>query len=165
MIGLGGADLFNVTIAGNASNVDHSGSDGAGAGVSVAAGAPLNFSNSIIANNFHYTDGLFSVLNDCAGTINSQGYNIVTHPTCTVAGAFSTEAMQFGLLQYNGGPTRTLSLLAGSGGIDAGNPAGCSDDLGALDVDQRGLPRPVGAACDLGAYEVQDLIFQDGFDA
>ena len=61
--------------------------------------------------------------------------------------------------------TPFLPLLAGSGGIDAGNPAGCTDEVDAvLDTDQRGLPRPVGAACDLGAYEVQDLIFENGFD-
>jgi len=58
-------------------------------------------------------------------------------------------------------------LLPGTGGIDAGNPGGCTDRLGApLETDQRGLPRPLGAACDLGAYELQpDLIFEDDFEA
>ena len=108
---------------------------------------------------------MFTVLNDCTGTIASLGYNIVRYATCTVDGNYATDAVQFGPLGYYGGPTQTLPLLAGSGGIDAGNPAGCTDEVDAvLDTDQRGLPRPVGAACDLGAYEVQDLIFENGFD-
>jgi hypothetical protein len=34
-----------------------------------------------------------------------------------------------------------------------------------LATDQRGLPRPNGPACDIGAYEVQDLIYRNGFEA
>jgi hypothetical protein len=42
-----------------------------------------------------------------------------------------------GPLQYNGGPTQTMALLAGS--PDAGNPGGCTDDRGRLlKTDQRG---------------------------
>jgi len=163
----GGANLFNVTIAGNTANTDRSGSDGVGGGVANAANATLAFANSIIANNSALvSNSMFTLLNDCTGTIESLDYNIVRVATCTVVGDYSTDAVQFGPLGYNGGPTQTLPLLAGSGGIDAGNPAGCTDNLDAvLDIDQRGLPRPVGAACDLGAYEVQpDLIFENGFD-
>jgi predicted outer membrane repeat protein len=163
----GGANLFNVTIAGNTANTDRAGSDGFGGGVANAANATLAFANSMIANNSALVSGsLFTVLNDCTGTIASLGFNIVTYASCTVDGNYSTVAVQFGPLGYNGGPTQTLPLLAGTGGIDAGNPAGCTDDLGAsLDTDQRGRPRPVGAACDLGAYEVQpDSIFDNGFD-
>lgn len=46
----------------------------------------------------------------------------------------------------NGGPTKTQALGAGSAAIDAG--AGCAA------TDQRGLARPSGPACDIGAYEV-----------
>jgi len=43
-------------------------------------------------------------------------------------------------------------LLAGSAAINAGDPAGCKDDIGnILSADQRGAPR-VGR-CDIGAYE------------
>jgi len=45
-----------------------------------------------------------------------------------------------GPLQNNGGPTQTHAPLAGSPAIDAGNPTGCRDSLGALLLmDQRGL--------------------------
>jgi hypothetical protein len=52
-------------------------------------------------------------------------------------------------LADNGGPTLTHALAAGSPAIDAGANA---DNL---DYDQRGAPRVVGAAADIGALEVQ----------
>ena len=47
-------------------------------------------------------------------------------------------------------PTKTISLQPGSAAIDriAATGAGCPA------TDQRGVPRPSGAACDIGAYEV-----------
>ncbi|MGN6520217.1 MAG: choice-of-anchor Q domain-containing protein [Dokdonella sp.] len=67
-------------------------------------------------------------------------------------------------LAWNGGPTRTRALGAGSPALDAGgNPA-------ALVTDQRGgvFARVSGAAADIGAFETQqppaDTIFADGFD-
>lgn len=53
-----------------------------------------------------------------------------------------------GPLADNGGPTRTRALLPGSPAIDAGAADGCPSG------DQRGIPRPQGAACDIGAYEL-----------
>lgn len=52
-----------------------------------------------------------------------------------------------GALANNGGLTNTMALGAGSAAIDAGNNATC-----AL-TDQRGIARPQGAKCDLGAFE------------
>ncbi len=59
-----------------------------------------------------------------------------------------------GPLSFNGGLTPTLSPLAGSPLVDAGDNTNC------LSTDQRGLLRPVdklgsGAICDIGALEVQ----------
>jgi cysteine-rich repeat protein len=55
-----------------------------------------------------------------------------------------------------GGATFTLQLLPGSPAIDGGDPAGCADGGGALlTTDQRGLPRPSGPRCDIGAFELQ----------
>ncbi|MDQ2998330.1 MAG: right-handed parallel beta-helix repeat-containing protein, partial [Chloroflexota bacterium] len=48
-------------------------------------------------------------------------------------------------LQNNGGPTLTQALLAGSAALDAGSNCTLAD--------QRGVPRPQGSACDIGAYE------------
>jgi hypothetical protein len=50
-------------------------------------------------------------------------------------------------LADNGGPTFTLALLPGSPAIDAGDDTACPP------TDQRGVARPIGAHCDIGAFE------------
>src|SRR5205814_2005 len=57
-----------------------------------------------------------------------------------------------GPLADNGGPTLTHALLLGSAAIDAGDDAVCAADP-VSGVDQRGVIRPQGAHCDIGAYE------------
>jgi predicted outer membrane repeat protein len=52
-----------------------------------------------------------------------------------------------GALADNGGYTQTHALLTGSSAIDTGNAAVCPAS------DQRGVARPQGAGCDIGAYE------------
>ena len=52
-----------------------------------------------------------------------------------------------GPLSDNGGPTQTMALLPGSPALDAGT-------LTCYPADQRGVTRPQGAACEIGAYEV-----------
>jgi hypothetical protein len=56
---------------------------------------------------------------------------------------------KLGPLEDNGGATETRALEAGSGAIDHVPASGS----GCTATDQRGLPRPQGAACDSGAYE------------
>lgn len=61
-----------------------------------------------------------------------------------------------GELADNGGPTPTISLLPGSPAIDAIPSASCLDHEGLpMSADQRGRLRPIGAGCDIGAYEAQ----------
>jgi hypothetical protein len=60
----------------------------------------------------------------------------------------------FGPFQDNGGFTRTLALGAGSAAIDAG---GFHSICAA--TDQRGVSRPQGTRCDIGAYEVRAMAF------
>lgn len=111
---------------------------------------------------------LVHVADDCSGSFTSQGNDIVTNVIaahCTISGSYSNAAASLGPLQDNGGPTLTHALPAGSAAIDAGDPGGCTDNYGAiLTTDQRGESRPSGAACDIGAFELHDAIFQDGFD-
>ena len=64
---------------------------------------------------------------------------------------------RLGPLGANGGPTETVPLLTGSPALDR-TPAGTCPPPA---VDQRGITRPQGPACDAGAYElvtIQDLI-------
>ena len=68
-----------------------------------------------------------------------------------------------GVLGDYGGRTQTIPLMDGSPAIDAGS------NVAQLATDQRGggFPRVVGAAADIGAFEVQsgsDVIFADGFE-
>jgi hypothetical protein len=52
-------------------------------------------------------------------------------------------------LQDNGGPTQTIALQPGSPAIDAA--VACPPPA----TDQRGVARPQGAACDIGAFELE----------
>lgn len=146
----GPLNLANATIAGN------SATGAPGGGVYVYQ-TTMNSADSIVALNTAASGGA-----DCDGTtptLDSLGYNLDGAPdSCsfTAAGDQAVPAASVGLapLANNGGPTMTRALLPGSAAIDGGNPAGCTDPSGLpLDVDQRGLPRPAGPFCDIGAYE------------
>lgn len=64
-----------------------------------------------------------------------------------------------GPLQDNGGNTFTHALTPSSAAIDAGNPAGCFDNVGnLLGTDQRGAPRD--GRCDIGAFQFQGDVVQ-----
>ena len=56
-----------------------------------------------------------------------------------------------GPLQDNGGPTHIRALLTGSKAINAGDDGPCGTV--AKNVDQRGVTRPQGSHCDIGAFE------------
>jgi CSLREA domain-containing protein len=159
----GTTSLFNVTIANNHADSDTNGS-GVGGGVANETMGTFNFVNSIIALNYEVQlPGPYLVNGDCAGTITSHGHNIVNgyNPDhCTINGGFTQADPLLGALQDNGGPTQTHALLTGSPAIDAGDPSGCADNLGAiLTADQRGYLRPVdgdnngSVLCDIGAFE------------
>jgi hypothetical protein len=155
------ANLYSSTVTNNQADSDFNGS-GKGGGVFNGPGT-VNFRNSIIALNSE-TELQFgfyhSVYGDCNGTLTSQGNNIAYDTSgCTINGAVILDDPKLGPLQNNGGATQTHALLAGSPAIDAGNPGGCTDYLGAiLTTDQRGFGRPANGGialyCDFGAYEL-----------
>jgi hypothetical protein len=106
-------------------------------------GGTLTLRNSIVAG-----DGA-----QCSGSAESQGFNLGTDDTCGLDDAFDQPDTDPILddLADNGGATRTHALLPGSPAIESGLPA---DDPACLGTtDQRGVPRPQGHACDVGAYE------------
>lgn len=138
-------DLSHVTIA------DNSAASGGGL---YPYSQRTSFQNSIIANN--PSGGNCAVLPPLppgmGPPVTSYGYNISTDNTCGLTGAGDKESVPvgLGLLQDNGGPTRTMMPLAG----DVFDRA----PLGTCSVaDQRGVTRPqpgAASACDLGAVEV-----------
>lgn len=148
----GTIDLFNVTVVGNLANADNSGT-AIGGGVDNNSGT-FNFRNSIIAlNGKVVVPGPIYVYSDCAGTITTQGYNIMKDTSDCIVAPVTIADPLLGPLQDNGGRTQTYALLSNSPAINAGESPYCTDALGApITTDQRGVTRPINS-CDIGAYE------------
>jgi CSLREA domain-containing protein len=158
-LGLGTINLYNTTIVNNSVFYND------GGGLAAADGTTVNIKNSILAGNSDASPVGNGPTPDCAGTIISQGYNLIQSLSgCTITGTTTGNITEtdpiLGTLQDNGGATFTHALLPGSPAIDAGNPTGCTDDAGLpLITDQRRLGRLVdgngdnAAICDIGAFE------------
>lgn len=101
----------------------------------------LILQNSIVANSF--------VGANCYGLITDGGGNL-SYPDTSCPGI--NEDPMLGLLQDNGGPTRTMAPVAGSAAIDAADDSICAAEP-INNLDQRGVFRPVGEHCDIGAVE------------
>ena len=58
---------------------------------------------------------------------------------------------------------QTIAPTSGSPAIDGGDPSGCADPAsgGMLTTDQRGVRRPAGGRCDIGAVETQAAVGGD----
>jgi hypothetical protein len=90
------------------------------------------------------------------GTFTASGTNFDTDGSCSGFTHVTSDDLNLGPLQNNGGPTETHALGPGSVAIDA--VTDCTDLGGStLTQDQRGVlrPQPMGADCDAGAYEAQ----------
>lgn len=137
----GEANLNNVTISENTDTMP-------GAGLRVAVGATVSVRNSIVARNSNSAGGTGP---DCNGSINSQGYNLIGN-SAGCSGLAATDRLDveagLGALQDNGGRTATHALDISSPALNNGDPATCQPN------DQRGVGRPQGAGCDIGAFEM-----------
>ena len=124
--------LTNVTISGN-----------------TAGGGIYNLSaNPVIRNSILYGNTHGEIVNvDSASAVT---YSIVQggYPG---DGNINADPL-LDLLQDNGGYTQTMALDVGSPAIGAGNNPDCYQS------DQRGVSRPQGDRCDIGAYEYEDHI-------
>lgn len=90
---------------------------------------------------------------ECAGSIQDLGNNLwfgASQGTCPAS--FTNADPKLLSLGISGGTNATMAPDDGSAAIDAG--AGCPG------IDQRGFPRPAGAACDIGAHE-RDTVLVD----
>lgn len=122
-------------------------------GPSNATGGNLNPDLGVHLKNTILSAGVAMAGHEnCSGAATSLGHNLedTTPSQCGLSAASGDRIGMnplLGPLQANGGPTQTMALLAGSPAIDAGDNSGCPA------TDQRGLARPQGAACDIGAYE------------
>jgi len=121
----------------------------------------LRLNNSIVADNLG---------DDCGGElaggglfigerVTSFGHNLDSDGTCLTPAVRQASDIPAGnanlsALSDFGGPTLTHLLRPGSAAIDAGADAVCAaDPINGLD--QRGVTRPQGGHCDIGAVEVQ----------
>ena len=100
--------------------------------------------DSIIASN---TAGPGQPLNCTAGQVTDEGNNVVFGDNSCPG--TNGDPKLGPLTGANGGPTATMALEPGSVAIDHVPLMQCP-----VTVDQRGVARPEGAACDAGAYEV-----------
>jgi MYXO-CTERM domain-containing protein len=143
--------LNNVTIADNECQ-QH------GGGLAKAGGSALLISNSVIAGNAS-ADGPDCYAHNGA-VISSVGHNFIGLGTaCGLAAATGDEIgtgsplePQLSALGDHGGTTPTQAPFAGSPLIDGGYP-GSGSGKPCETTDQAGTPRPVGARCDIGAFE------------
>jgi hypothetical protein len=136
--------LFNSTLVANSVTGDTIGSNLSGTGTPVIR-------NTIIAGGI----GAPNCEYDPPQTPVDGGYNLDDGTSCeftAAAHSLSNTAPKLGPLADNGGPTQTMALLGGSPAINAGNDSVCAA-APVSGVDQRGIARPQGADCDLGAVE------------
>ena len=133
--------ITNATVASNEARGD------AGGGIFAVSGADVNLLNAIVAQNRGEAGG-----QNCGGddaAFDTLGNNLENRDTCALTAPDDLPDSFAGLgpLADNGGRTRTHALLGGSDAINAGNLIGCPP------ADQRGVSRPQGPACDIGAFE------------
>ncbi|MBN1218189.1 MAG: hypothetical protein JXM69_04615, partial [Anaerolineae bacterium] len=148
-------DLTNVTITNNTADYDND-TWGSGGGISNDFAGTANLINTIVAGNFDTPGnaGASTIRPDLNGSFNGAAYNLIgdlTGSSGTVGTGSDIVSTTPGLgpLADNGGDTQTHALLSGSPAIDAVPEVSCP-----LATDQRGVSRPQGDACDIGAYEV-----------
>jgi hypothetical protein len=134
--------VTNTTFSGNTSAVT---SDGGG----IANFGALTLKNSIIANSGTGGD----CHNGGAGSLTADSHNLADDNTCSSATQKTSVQINLQSLAGNGGPTQTMALGAGSAAIDAGNDTVCIA-APVNNLDQRGVTRPQGSHCDIGAYEL-----------
>jgi hypothetical protein len=155
------AELFlsSVTVADNLASGALASSGG---GVRVAGGVLPAVTTAIVRNSL-VAGNTAAAGADCetqGATLTSDGYNLLGDSAlCVIDGDPTGNQLDvdpmLDVLDRNGASNWTHALLPGSPAIDAGDPAGCTDQGGApLATDERGEARVQGASCDLGAYEV-----------
>jgi predicted outer membrane repeat protein len=134
--GGGSIDLTNVTIVGN--NASFYGGIGNRSGT-------MTFKNTLLSNNFNLINNQSE---NCYLPIATSSFSMSSDSTCGFGTGYDNLNLLLGPLAYNGGFTPTYLLKKGSLAIDAGTGIGCPP------TDQRGVTRPQGQACDIGAVEV-----------
>ncbi|MHC4880489.1 MAG: choice-of-anchor L domain-containing protein, partial [Planctomycetota bacterium] len=174
-----GPQIFNSTISDNTADSDFNESgDGGGIAVSQGTAQSPQLHNTIVAGNH---DNSSMVINpDVSGDISGDSFNILgdvngsvgtlgtgTDTVLAASGLSSFDVIE-SFLDFNGGRTLTHALVrsAANPAVDGGLDSNALDPSGgSLITDQRGVgfDRIVGAAVDVGAYELSNFVEEDYF--
>lgn len=129
----------------------------AGGNVCATTSAALTMNNSIAAKSSgSSSDIVVAAINGGSSTSGGSG-NLVMAQNGFGGSVTSTADPQLNALIGGGGIWNVMAPKPGSPTIDA---TACDGTV----VDQRGVSRPQGAQCDIGAVEFDgDVIFVDGF--
>ncbi len=142
----GAVTMDNSTVSGTHPAATGSAFPAGGIVAVASAQTALAVTGTIVAHN--------TSISDCVGVVTDHGYNLDSDGSCawTHAGSINRGKARLGRLADNGGPTKTLRPTKGSDAIDAipKGSARCSTKA----KDQRGVSRPQGRRCDIGAFEV-----------
>ena len=79
----------------------------------------------------------------------------------TPAAIINPRLQPFGIY---GGTVETYPPLAISPAVERGSAAATGQPGACEALDARGIVRPQGSRCDIGAAELEEIIFRDGFD-
>jgi Chlamydia polymorphic membrane protein (Chlamydia_PMP) repeat len=147
--GEGGGGIYNGGTITTIINSTFSGNSAISGGGGIYNAVTLtNITNTIIANN---------TVGNCSG-VPTGTKNITDSTGCSSWTDTSlVPAEDLGPLASNGGPTQTIALLGTSAtnpAIDTGFSQSCSGAY-VNSLDQRGVTRPQGEGCDIGAYELK----------
>ncbi len=159
-----GAQTDTISFSTIAGNTATGSAPGASGNLESLFGGLFTLDNSIVAGGVHAADPTGGSDNcnglTASGAFTTAGYNLFdgSGAQCGAnTGGVSTDLVVpsagLGPLADNGGPTQTMALLTGSPAIDAASPTVCATET--LGIDQRGVARPQGRACDIGAFEYQ----------
>ncbi len=129
--------LTNVTFSGNSAPTG-------------SGGAIMNWQESrpVIENSIFWGNGDTEFANNASAALINNSIVAGGCPYGSACRNVIDANPLLGPLADNGGFTQTMALGVGSPAIDAGNNATCAS------TDQRGVARPQGSACDMGAFEV-----------
>ena len=142
--------LDNATISKNAISGDAVDGMGGGIGLSdplMGTTVNINATNSIVAQN-----KVLGQVEDC-GMVSmgvTSKANLSSDESCLFDDdkSITGKKAKLGKLKLNGGQTETMKPKASSPVVDAGVINGCKSP------DQRGVKRPQGKRCDMGAVEL-----------
>jgi len=131
----------------------------------------ITLTNSTLADNstigIYNNNSTLNVMNSIIAKGSASGYccygghtdaysNLADDNTCG-SGFTESASILLGTLGDYGGSTQTIPLLLGSAALDAGDDAICAASP-VNSLDQRGVSRPMGMHCDIGAFECRGQV-------